>query len=96
MLRSFAALTAQYQGTENASCPIALDGMEQCRPIHGETTLQALLLAIRFLGMRLHDFLSRGGRVVYADDNAGGDDVEVALDALFGALPRDAPPGASS
>lgn len=87
------AVGRPFQGPENASCPIALDGLESCRPIHGETTLQAMLLGIRFLGMRLHDFLSRGGRVLYPGDQPDGD-VEVELEALFGPLLRD--PGSAS
>ena len=73
------------QGPENAWCPIALDGLERIGPIAGETTLQALLLAISFLGMRLHDFLSRGGRVLYPDQTEG----DVVLSALFGPLLRE-------
>jgi hypothetical protein len=66
-----------------ATCTVALDGLERTWPIRGTSTLQALLLATRFLGMRLHDFISKGGRVVYPD----GDD-DVTLEALFGALLR--------
>lgn len=65
-------------GPDEASCPIALDGLERTRPIHGGSKLQALLLAIRFLGMRLHDFLSKGGRVFYPVE-----DVDVPLEAAF-------------
>jgi uncharacterized protein YndB with AHSA1/START domain len=64
-----------------ARCPIALDGLERLRPISGNDSLQALLLAIRFLGMRLHDHLARGHRVVEPDD-----DEDVGLDNYFGAL----------
>jgi hypothetical protein len=70
-------------GSDEARCPIALDGLEQVRQIHGASTLQALLLATRFLGMRLHDFLSKGGRVVEPDE-----DTDVALEAIFGVLLR--------
>lgn len=75
--------------TNEARCPISLDGFERARPIHGGSTLQALLLAIRFLGMRLHDFTSKGGRVVDPDE---GEDVP--LEALFGSLLRAAEPPA--
>ena len=72
--------------SNEARCPISLDGLERTRPIHGASTLQALLLAIRFLGMRLHDFTSNGGRVVDADDD------DVPLEAIFGARLRDPDP----
>ena len=80
------------QAPENAWCPVVLDGMERSTRIGGETTLQALLLAVSFLGMRLHDFLSRGGRVLYPAKGAGEaetGDLDFALDALFGPLLRE-------
>jgi hypothetical protein len=67
--------------TEEASCEIALDGLERTHPIHGASTLQALMLAIRFLGMRLYDFTLKGGRVLHPDEDA-----DVRLDGYFGAL----------
>jgi hypothetical protein len=74
----------------DARCPVALDGLQQCGPIFGASTAQALLLAIRFLGVRLHDFLSRGGRVVYPEgvieQEGGRGDVDIPLGALFGPL----------
>jgi len=68
-----------------ATCPIALDGLESVRCIHGASTIQALLLAIRFLGMRLDDFISKGGRVIDPDEH-----VDLPLEAFFGALLRPA------
>lgn len=69
-----------------AHCGVALDGFHAVPgPIIGASTLQALLLAVRFLGMRLHDFVATGGRVLHPDD-----DSDVPLDALFGALLREA------
>jgi hypothetical protein len=71
-------------GPAGARCPVTLDGLEQTGPISGESTLQALLLGVRFLGMRLHDFRSKGGRVL---DPA--DDSDIELSELFGSLLRD-------
>jgi hypothetical protein len=75
-------LPAQISDVE-ARCPIALDGLEHTGmgPISGSSTLQALLLAIRFLGMRLQDHLSRGYRVVHPEDES-----DVPLVAFFGRL----------
>lgn len=70
--------------TGEARCAVLLEGLEQTLPIHGESTLQALLLGVRFLGMRLHDFRSKGGRIVDPED-----DSDVELEALFGPLLRD-------
>lgn len=75
--------------TNEAKCSVVLDGLEREWDIRGASTLQALLLAIRFLGMRLHDFLSKGGRVVDPDE-----DQDMPLEAYFGALLRAAPPPA--
>jgi hypothetical protein len=80
------------RGPEHASCPIELEGLEPCKTIHGDTTLQALLLAMRFLGMRLHDLLSRGGRVIFYPGDRPEDDVDGVLEALFGPLLRDPEP----
>jgi hypothetical protein len=65
-----------------ARCLAVLDGIDR-RPIgiSGSSTLQALLLAVRFLGMRLHDFLSKGGHVLDPED-----DSDTALDGLFGPM----------
>ncbi len=82
------AVGVPTQGAENAWCPIALDGLERCHPIAGETPLQALLIAISFFGIRLHDFLSHGGRVLYVDDGDETGDQDVPLSALFGPLLR--------
>ncbi len=68
-------------GPDNASCLISLDGLEPCPSIGGVSTLQALLLATRFLGMRLHDFRSCGGRVLDPET-----DEELDVRALFGPL----------
>ncbi|MCA9675165.1 MAG: hypothetical protein H6708_27780 [Kofleriaceae bacterium] len=42
-----------------------------------------MLLAIQFLGMRLHDLTSRGVRVVDPDEGS-----DVGLEAMFGPLLR--------
>jgi len=63
-------------------CLVALDG---CTPrptkIIGGSRLQALTLAVRFLGKRLHDFVGDGGRVLHPDE-------DFALESYFGSLPR--------
>lgn len=66
-------------------CPVEIDGFDWGNvPIAGESTLQALLLGVQFLGTTLHDFISRGGRVLDPED----DDSDVPLEALFGPLLR--------
>jgi hypothetical protein len=67
-----------------ARCAVALDGLEEIGiPACGSSPLQALVLGLQHLGYRLHDFQSRGGRVVYPDDNES-----MAIEAIFGALLR--------
>jgi len=72
-------------------CTLALDGLEPQRAVSGDGTLQALLLAIRYAGYRLHDFTSRGGRVLESDGS------EFGLAAIFGPILTSAgeyrPPG---
>jgi hypothetical protein len=46
-----------------ATCVVALEGIVAPMEIHGEDTLQALLLGVRMLGWRLHDLRSRGARM---------------------------------
>jgi hypothetical protein len=65
-----------------ARCLTMLDGLDPAPiGISGASTLQALLLGVRFLGFRLQDFLSKGGRVL---DSTAETDVE--LEALFGPM----------
>jgi hypothetical protein len=66
-------------------CPVEIDSLHsRAHPIIGGGTLQALLLGVQFLGTMLHDFVSRGGRVLYPDDGS-----DVPLPALFGVMLRD-------
>lgn len=68
-------------------CDLVLDGVEP-RPhaIAGDSSLQALLLAMRFAGKRIHDFKTRGGRVVYPPGNDDTEESDAALDAYFGPM----------
>jgi hypothetical protein len=64
-----------------ASCWYALDGLEYVAgPMLGSDTMQALCMALRFVGWKLHAFLARGGRVL--DD----DGEDVGIEAVFGPL----------
>jgi hypothetical protein len=48
--------------SDEARCLVALDGVQvHPVPIAGSCTLQALLLAMQYLGMRMYDFCSKGG-----------------------------------
>ena len=69
-------------GSYECHCPVEIDGIHSREhPIIGGGTLQALLLGVRFLGTMLHDFTSRGGRVLDPED-----DSDVPLAALFGPM----------
>ena len=62
-------------------CHYALDGLEYVvGPLKGGGPMQALCIALRFIGWKLHDFLARGGRVL----NDDGEDV--GMEAIFGPL----------
>jgi hypothetical protein len=74
-----------------AECMIAIEGLSDFAfPMHGDSPLQVLLLALRHIGILIYDFLSRGGRVL---DPLTGEDF--GIEHLFGPLlmhPQDAPP----
>ena len=53
-----------------AECWIALDGLRIVNgPIYGESTLQALLLAISLVASEVDEFLARGGRDLSRDED---------------------------
>ncbi|HWO21606.1 MAG TPA: hypothetical protein VNO30_22710 [Kofleriaceae bacterium] len=67
-----------------ASCAYALDGLEYVAgPMLGAHTMQALCLALRFAGMRLHAFLVSGGHILNSDGE------ETGLEDVFGPLLAD-------
>jgi hypothetical protein len=75
-------LPTQVDSTE-ARCVATLEGLDsRPYPIIGASTMQALLLAARFMRMRLQDHLSKGGRVLDPDAKS-----DLALDAIFGSIP---------
>jgi hypothetical protein len=82
-------LPVQEDASE-ASCCIEIDGIQyNHQAMIGTSTLQALLLAVRYIGWRLHEFLSNGGRVLDPDEH------EFTIDALFGPLLQEVNVGAS-
>jgi len=91
------AIVAPMQRDQDCACAVALDGLQRPGTIFGDTTLQALLLAAQFLGFRLHDFISRGGRVLLSPDDETTDheDVDAPLSASFGPLLRHPEPPSS-
>lgn len=63
------------------SCLLAIGGLhDNLLPMRGEDALQALSLALGLAGSLLRDFVSSGGRLLYAD----GSDAEVPIDSYFG------------
>ncbi|MFO0736429.1 MAG: hypothetical protein U0270_11130 [Labilithrix sp.] len=86
------AFGTPYRAPEGeCRCPVALDGLDSRGPdIAGDSTLQALLLAVRFAAARLSSFREQGGRLFYPTTSGGdqGDDPgeEMDLGPLFGTL----------
>ncbi len=71
----------------DCACDVVLEGLERSQTIFGASTLQALLLAVGYLGMRLHDHRSRGLKVEHVDaagEHSGAD----MIATLFGPLLR--------
>lgn len=81
------AIGAPLTSGRECSVEVSLQGVEPrlSTKIYGETTLQALMLGIRFMGYRLHDFLQKGGRIEYGDRQA------FPIDAYFAGLLTDPP-----
>lgn len=88
------AVAAPVVREQDCACEIALEGLERSHTIFGDSTLQALLLGVRFLGTRLHDYLSRGVRVELEGEDdadqgsAGENNVGDVIAVLFGPLLR--------
>jgi hypothetical protein len=65
-----------------AECMLAIEGLcDLAFPMHGDSPLQVLLLALRHIGILIYDFLSRGGRVL---DPLTGENF--GIEHLFGPL----------
>ena len=64
------AVAAPVVREQDCACDVVMEGLERNYTIFGDSTLQALLLGVRFLGMRLHDLQSRGVRVELDADEA--------------------------
>jgi len=65
------------------ACPVELNGYEpRYADIFGVSSMQALCLAISLVRTRIHDFISKGGRITDGDADSNAKDVE----ALFGSI----------
>jgi hypothetical protein len=75
-------------GNGEARCACLLEGLEDTGdPLAGDGTFEALIIAVRFLGWRLHVFASHGGYVTRQDDF-----YPTRFKDLFGPLLADPPP----
>lgn len=82
-----AAVGPPYRQERHWRCPISLVGIDDhLADIAGEDSLQALCLGLRLLGLRLADFLARGGRLFVEGGGPDDPDTELPLDAYFGTL----------
>ena len=86
------AVAAPVVREQDCACEVVMEGLERSHTIFGDSTLQALLLGVRFLGMRLHDQMSRGLKVELAgdasDEDADESSAEDVIAVLFGPLLR--------
>ena len=79
---------------ENARCEFALEGLETVRgPLFGVDELQALLLVLRHIGVRLHSYFARGVRVLgveapESDEESDPEVMTASLISLLGPLVR--------
>ena len=90
------AVAAPVVREQDCACEVVMEGLERSHTIFGDSTLQALLLGVRFLGMRLHDHQSRGLRIELDAAHDGPDEgSEDVIAVLFGPLLRAAGPADS-
>lgn len=68
------------EGEGEATCTIALDGLQRPTKIHGEGRFHALLMGLRYLDSMLRDFAAKGVRAVFPGEN---DDPESATESLL-------------
>jgi hypothetical protein len=84
------AVAAPVAREEDCACEVVMEGLERSYTIYGDSTLQALLLGVRFLGMRLHEQRSRGLRIeLDTDEQEASDNTDEDIDVisvLFGSL----------
>jgi hypothetical protein len=67
---------------DEAECMLAMEGLfYKSFPMHGDSPLQVILLALRHIGVLIYDFLSKGGRVL---DPLTGENF--GIEYLFGPL----------
>ena len=80
--RPYALGGADPAASYESHCPVEITDVHSCRhPLIGGGTLHALLRGVEFLGVMLHEFVARGGRILDPEDGS-----EVALSVLFGPL----------
>jgi hypothetical protein len=74
-----------YQVSEfEWACPAILGGVDSRYPdMRGETSLQALCLALKLVSTRLGHLLEQGERIVYSSDHTQSLTSE-SLDSIFG------------
>ena len=73
-------------GEGEATCIIALDGLQPRTTVHGEGKLQALAMSIHFLGARIRDHVSKGVRALFPGDPEDPESATAGLLAIFSPL----------
>jgi len=70
-------------GDGEATCPVALDGLQRNIAVHGEGAFHALLLAIKHIEARLRDATSEGMRVIFPGEDEDPESATESLLAIF-------------
>jgi hypothetical protein len=55
-------------GDGEATCAVALDGLQPVTRVHGDGAFHTLMQGVRFLHLRLRHYVADGVRVVFPDD----------------------------
>lgn len=70
-------------GEGEATCTIALDGLQTRTTVHGEGKFHALLQGFHFLDVRIRDYVTKGARAVFPGDVEDPERATESLLAMF-------------
>ena len=71
------------EGEGEATCTIALDGLQPRTTVHGEGKFHALLMGFHFLDARIRGHVSQGVRAVFPGDVEDPESATESLLAMF-------------
>ena len=74
---------AGVEAEGEATCTIALDGLQRPTTVHGEGKFHALLMGVRFIDSQIRDHASKGVRTVFPGEDDDPESATASLLAMF-------------